>query len=146
MSKRRKKGEGTIWQRSDGYWVAQLVLGYSEDGKRRRSTIGALSYAELIEKRDRLIRQYKAGLPLIPSTSTISDLLDRWFESIELSVRPKTASGYAQTIKRTTHYIGGSRVASFDTGRIAALFSSMIADGYATSTVLKTRQVFSCGF
>lgn len=32
MSKRRSKGEGTLYQRPDGLWVAQITL---PDGKRK---------------------------------------------------------------------------------------------------------------
>lgn len=32
MSKRRKQGEGTLRKRSDGRWVARVVIGYDDKG------------------------------------------------------------------------------------------------------------------
>lgn len=34
--KRRRNGEGTIFQRADGYWSAQIDIGKDADGRRQR--------------------------------------------------------------------------------------------------------------
>ena len=33
MSKKRKKGSGTLRKRTDGRWEARVVIGYDENGK-----------------------------------------------------------------------------------------------------------------
>ena len=37
--RRRGNGEGSIFQRADGYWVGTINIGYNEAGKRRRKTV-----------------------------------------------------------------------------------------------------------
>ncbi len=49
MAKRRRgHGEGTIVQRSDGRWMAQIDLGYV-DGKRKRKTVYGKTRKEVAE-------------------------------------------------------------------------------------------------
>ncbi len=39
MSKRRGAGEGSIFQRADGRWAAQVTAGRAPDGKMRYKTL-----------------------------------------------------------------------------------------------------------
>ena len=43
--KRRGRGEGSIYQESDGRWVATISLGYRETGKRRRRKVTGIVLA-----------------------------------------------------------------------------------------------------
>ena len=47
--KRRGRGEGGIYQRSDGLWVASRSLGYDAQGKRVRKVAYGVTKAEARE-------------------------------------------------------------------------------------------------
>ena len=48
--KRRGRGEGTMYQRPDGWWQGQLSLGTDADGKRLRKTLADKTKAGLQKK------------------------------------------------------------------------------------------------
>src|SRR6266540_895176 len=59
--RRRGQGEGTIYRRSDGLWVAQLVVGRRSDGKVDRRKVSAKTRNEVQRKLDDLRRQAASG-------------------------------------------------------------------------------------
>ncbi len=77
MAKRRSKGEGTIYQRKDGLWIAQLTL---PNGKRRtkyskdQKTVREWLLATRKEMAD--------GMLTSPSKITVGEFLDKWYEDI----------------------------------------------------------------
>lgn len=50
IKRRRANGEGSIFQRQDGRWVARITVGYDEKGKRRRRDIYGWTKEEVFEK------------------------------------------------------------------------------------------------
>jgi hypothetical protein len=52
--KRRERGEGSIYLRTDGRWVASLSMGYGNDGRRRRQVIYGRTKIEVLERLRRL--------------------------------------------------------------------------------------------
>jgi hypothetical protein len=58
MTRRRNAGEGSIFQRSDGRWCAQLDLGW-EGGKRRRKYVYGATAQEV---QDHLLKARAAAL------------------------------------------------------------------------------------
>jgi len=47
---RRQHGRGSVFFRGDGYWVAQVDIGKSPEGKRRRRTLTAKTYCGIIKR------------------------------------------------------------------------------------------------
>jgi len=85
LGKRRAHGEGSIYQRKDGLWVAQTPL---PSGKRRYKYAKTQKEAkEWLQKEQRAIAD---GLIVVDEKVTLSDFLDRWFEDV---AKPKTPSG-----------------------------------------------------
>ena len=115
MSRRRGNGEGSIHRkkRADGrtVWCAQVSLGYSGEGKRRRRTIYGPTRADVVRQLDALRRQVAEGIIAEPGALTIADLVTRYVEHAERSVRATTASIYSQSLKKhVTPRIGGVRL------------------------------------
>jgi hypothetical protein len=59
MAKRLGYGEGTIWQRKDGYWAAQITAGWTERGTRYRPTVVGKTRAEVDRKRKAMLLEYR---------------------------------------------------------------------------------------
>ncbi len=89
----RANGEGTIYQRQDGYWVAALFV----DGKRK--PLYGKTRAQ-VEKRLRDERSnQEQGLPVITSPLTAGDYLTEWVKTMEQEVRPSTWKAYESLIR-----------------------------------------------
>ncbi len=101
---RRASGEGTIYRRLDGRWVAQLSL---SGGKRK--TFYGLSQREV---RDKLLVTRRAAqkglLPTGPS-QTVADFCAHWLEDVvKPSVRPKTYESYGLNVRRLMPYLASA--------------------------------------
>jgi integrase len=89
-------GEGSIFQRADGKWVAQLSLGTRADRsyQRRVRLTRKAAGAALDEMRD----ERKAWSN--PSSRSLGDYLRRWLaESVSANVGPSTLRGYGNAIE-----------------------------------------------
>ncbi len=102
-AKRRKRGhgEGTISQRPDGRWIAQVMVGYKPDGKVDRRTVYGRTRAECQAKLDNLRTRASGGLlgDADKERDTVAAYLDRWVETTKTSVRPKTYERYAEIVR-----------------------------------------------
>ena len=66
MSGRRGKGEGSIYKRDDGVWIAAVDLGWS-GGKRSRKVVNGRTRAEVGKRLNDLRSQAERGSPWHPS-------------------------------------------------------------------------------
>src|SRR5215211_7324799 len=85
MTTRRGNGEGTIRQRSDGRWEAQLSL----PGGKRKSVYGKTKK----EARDALklaLKKLDDGVDLAAPSQTLEAFLEAWLTDARSRVRPKT--------------------------------------------------------
>jgi integrase len=89
MSKRRRsKGEGSVYQRRDGKWCAQL------NGQYKYSATEDSAKAKLYEM--------LAGVEESkPQNITVATLMDRWFEFAAPSLKPSTIKRYREAIQNT---------------------------------------------
>lgn len=98
MAKRRAKGEGSVFQRSDGYWVARVTVEDPLTRRKHTRSAYANTQAEVLERlaelKARLAYGAKAG------DETLGLYLDRWMSvAIKPHRRPKTVACYEDTIK-----------------------------------------------
>ena len=99
MARKRNAGEGSIFQRADDRWCAQLDLGW-ENGKRRRRYIYGATAAEVQDALLKARSDQAAGLPIAVERQTVAQFLDRWLEdSVKPSVRPATHQQYFQHVR-----------------------------------------------
>ncbi len=96
MAKKRRKrarGEGTLYQRKDGRWYAQIML---PDGTRKG--FYAESEAEGLRLKQEALAHVAKGLPLPDEKVTLGAYLKEWIQSVA-NVRPGTWAHY-ETIVR----------------------------------------------
>ena len=75
MTKRRARGEGTIYRRKDGRWIGQYTVD-TLDGMRRRAVYGT-SKKEVRAKLAEAISNRDKGLTFDAGNLSIADYLDR---------------------------------------------------------------------
>ena len=91
---KRGQNEGTIYHRKDGRWASAINLGY-QNGKLKRKTFYGETRAEVAEKLNGALNDYKKGLPVITERQTVGQFLDRWLEDcVKPKVRPNTYYSY----------------------------------------------------
>ena len=98
MSK-RQNGEGTIYQRSDGLWIAEITLGYKEDGKRIKKRLSSKNLDELKKKLNDNRYLNDRSMVTVPTDYTVSSWLDFWLETYKKqSVKSTTYDMYYNVI------------------------------------------------
>lgn len=104
---RGRKGDGSVWQRADGRWVARLVF-VDDFGKKSRAD----KYAKTKKEAEQLLRQMRRhaedGSPVVESALTVATWSERWIDrTLAVSPRkPTTKETYSRLIRH--HMIGGS--------------------------------------
>lgn len=96
----RGKGEGSIYQRTDGLWCALIELPAGQDGKRRRKKVCRKDKAALLEEKQKLEEKLRKTGDLPTSSTTVEKWLLHWLLlEIEPHKRPKTAAGYRSVVE-----------------------------------------------
>ena len=99
-SGRRPNGDGALFQRADGTWIARLDIGYDELGRRRRWTGKSKDRGVAMQKLRDARKEYGATGTISDKSMTVSQWLDQWLDTIaKPRVRPKTYSEYDRVIR-----------------------------------------------
>jgi len=77
---RRGNGEGSIFARKDGRWVATVDFGY-RNGKRDRKSIYGATRKEVADQLKRVLRAQQLGMPAESGRLTVEEWLTRWLEA-----------------------------------------------------------------
>lgn len=91
----RGKGEGSVYQQSDGLWAASIELP-TRDGSRRRKVVRAKSKAELIKVKLPAVRRQLETTGDVPTASqTVESWMSYWLREVaEKENRPTTVANY----------------------------------------------------
>jgi hypothetical protein len=91
---RRGHGEGSIFERKDGRWVAIVDYGY-RDGKRHRKSIYGATRKEVSDELKRTLRSQQLGIPPESGRLTVGEWLTKWLETHKPpTTKPKTYAAY----------------------------------------------------
>jgi integrase len=102
---KRGHGEGSIFQRKDGRWVATVNLGY-EGGRRSRKSFYGRTRGEVKDALAKTLRDVQLGLPVKgDERETVGHYLHRWLDASAPSVRARTVRGYRSIIEQ--HLVPG---------------------------------------
>ncbi len=111
--RRRAHGEGAVYKRADGMWVAAIDLGWIEGKRCRRVAYGKTEQAA-IKKRDELKRRLQLGVDLSAPPRTLADWLTEWIDHVKANdgTRPSTRSRYRAAI--VNHLVPGLGTVKLD--------------------------------
>jgi integrase len=134
MSKRRVKGEGSVYQRKDGKWCAQLN--------------GQYKYAKTEEAAKAKLYKMLAGVEESkPQNITVATLIDKWFDYQAPSLKPSTIKRYREAIQiyikpNLSHH----RLHTLTAFDVQSLYSRMLKQGLSATTVNLVHSVLSSAF
>ena len=93
MAKKRGQGEGSVFKRKDGLWVAQITI---ETGRQKSKYFHSQREARDWLKHTQT--QIDNGLNLSTANVDLATFLNKWFDAHKLSVRPNTSALYWQML------------------------------------------------
>jgi integrase len=138
---KRGQGEGTIHQRRDGLWEAQISLGYVGGRRRRRSFYGRTK-TEAREKMHAALREVQGGSRLPAGRVTVGTFLTEWLDGARQSVRPSTHSSYAHWLTRhVIPELGRLRLEKLGPQDVQRLMARKQAQGLSPQSVQHIRAV-----
>lgn len=130
MGRRRSRGEGSLYRRDDGLWVGQIYV----NGKKK------VKYSKVQkEVRDWLHEQKEAvnkGIFIDAKDIALADYLDKYMESQETSLRPKTVQSYRYLIKKhIVPDLGSCKLTQLRPDMVQGLYTAKVNSGLSKRTV-----------
>jgi excisionase family DNA binding protein len=139
---RRGHGEGSVFQRANGMWVAQVDLGWI-GGRRRRRTVYGGSEREVIAKRDQLRSQLGKGVNLADPPRTVEQWLNEWLRTVKAGdgTSQSTLDRYDQIVRVHLIPLVGRIKLSALAPRDVQLMVSHLRESAAPASVVKIHGV-----
>ena len=141
MTKRRGHGEGSIFQRQDGRWCAEISVGIIS-GKIRRKTIYGKTRKEVAEKLKVALHDQQQGINIAVERITIAQFLELWLEQVvKPTNRSRTYDSYRNTVKKhLIPHLGTRQLTKLSAMHVQTMLNTLHAQGL-TRTVPYTRAV-----
>lgn len=135
MKRRRGHGEGSIFHRKDGSWVAQVDRGW-ENGHRKRHQLYARTFAQAREKLAAARKAARDNLPVPDERRTTGSFLREWLDGKRGTVRASTWQSYEVNIRRhVMPVIGHVPLVKLAPAHVQTLYAGAIKSGLSpTST------------
>lgn len=141
--RRRGHGDGALFKRGDGYWVAGIQLPPGPDGKRRYKRVVRKDRNEAAAALRKLRGDFDAGRLATAPTTTVAKWLDYWYAEIlpHRNVKPGTSTSYRGTIRLYLKpHIGAKRLDRLQPADIRKMYVAITAD-VSTRAAQKADQV-----
>lgn len=135
-SDRRPQGTGSVYQRGDGKWVAQIDVGWTEHGRRRyaRHTCRTKQAAQAELKK--MIANRDKGDTAIDPRITVKSWCDQWTKTCDLQLTPSTSRRYRQVAtKWIIPTLGRKRLAQLTTRDLDKVYAAVADSGDSPTTI-----------
>jgi len=130
MAKRRGNNEGSLFQRKDGRWVAQATVQGQPVSKYFKTQKEGREWLKNI------LAQVDEGLTFLGTQTSVSAYLEEWLKVIPMTVRPKTATQYAQIVhQHICPSLGKTKLKDLRPDMIQSLYNAKLSDGIGARTV-----------
>ena len=130
MTKRRGKGEGSIYRRKEGSWVAQYMA-----GSKRRYIYGS-TRKEVAARLSKAIAERDSGIVYDSGNPKVADYLDRWLDSIKGTLRERTWRRHEEIMRlHLKPSIGGAKLDKLNALQVQVLYRSKLDGGLSPRTV-----------
>lgn len=145
MAGKRGNGEGSVYRRDDGRWVAAFSYVDEATGRTKRSVSYGKTKAEAVAKREERRKRVEKGQPVRDARVTLADFVARWTESTlqVADLKATTRATYATLARR---YLGGDGIGAVTLDRlkptdVERLVLHMREAGKSQSTIRQTYTV-----
>jgi integrase len=137
-SKRRGKGEGSIYRRKDGRWVGQ----YEVNGKRKY--VSGKTRAEVSKKLTKAIAERDAGLAFDAEGLTVGEYLTRWLATVRGTVKDNTWSGHEINVRvHLSPALGYTKLDKLNPFQVQSFYRAKLDNSQSPASVLKIHGTLS---
>jgi integrase len=128
---RRGRGDGSVYQRKDGSWVAQF------QGKYR--------YAQTEDAaKQKLYKMLTGAEESKPTTIPVVKLLDEYISAVTPNLKPRTVKRYREAIEvHLKPALGKTKLHHLDALKIEGMYSRKLQQGVSPSTIQLIQAVLS---
>jgi integrase len=128
---RRGHGEGSIYQRKDGRWVASITL----EGHKRKEFYGK-TRKEVQEKLKVALRELEQGALVTGPQQTVSQYLNEWLKVHKQAVRPRTYERYEAIVRlHLAPTLGKIPLQKLTGQHLQRLYTEKLESGLSSTTV-----------
>jgi integrase len=143
--RKRGQGEGSIYKRKDGRWVAAINYGYQE-GKLNRKTYYGSTRVEVATKLNTAINDKNKGLPSLDEKQTLEQYLKAWLKDVaKPRVRPRTFESYSCFVDyHIIPALGKKVLTKLTPQHVQQLLNEKSQSGLAAETVRHIHSTLRC--
>lgn len=132
MTKQRGHGEGSIYQRKDGRWVASITL----EGRKRKTFYGK-TRKEVQEKLKTALHEQKQGTLATGPQQTMRQYLEHWLEEVHKpTVKITSYVKYRKLLnKHILPGLGHIQVQKLSPQQVQAFYANKLKEGLSASMI-----------
>jgi hypothetical protein len=135
MSGRNINGEGSVYQRKDGRWVAAAYVPVIGGGIRRQA-VYAKTRAEASKKLRELLDRAEKHMPVAPASLSVASYLDEWLIHVKQHVRATTWVAYEGNVRlHLKPRIGKKKLVRLGVRDVRLMVDAMRTDGIGSRTI-----------
>ena len=135
---KRKDGEGTLRQLSDGRWESRIMLGRDSDGRPRYKYLSAKTQRALRDKIKAWREDVESGIDW-EANFTFGEWADIWFEGHKDNIAATTQEGYKYTLRILKDYFGDRRLNGIKAFDIEEFLKKLRREGASKSRMAGCR-------
>ena len=134
---RNGHNQGSVYQRSDGRWVAVVSVGYTSEGRQARKSFYAKTEVEAKRKLRQALATIDKGGAFGDDQLTVGAFLDRWLEDTVKPARaPSTYRGYSSVIRiHLKPGLGKTKLTKLTPAHVRRFLIQKTVDGCSLSLV-----------
>lgn len=146
--KKRKDGEGSVYQLENGKWVGKLYLGKKPDGKPNRKTFSGNTEAEVKKKIKAFNKEKEKYLAENVVSVTLQDYMKKWlYEYKRNELKDSSFDRLEYTVLNDIlPQIGHLQLGSIISDDIQMVINKLFEDGKSLSVIKKTRDACNACF
>lgn len=107
-------------------WRTVVDVGRDADGKRKQLTITRPTKAEVLAERARILHQRSAGTLVVPSKTTVAELVEAWLKTATRDVEDATKRSYEDAMRYVRTHLGHKRLQEVAEDDIESLVDWML--------------------
>jgi len=132
---RNVTGEGSVYQRKDGRWVAAAYVPVVGGGVRRQA-VYAKTRAEANTKLRELVERAEKNIPVAPANLTVADFLAEWLAHVKRHVRATTWIAYEGNVRlHLAPRIGKKKLTRLGVRDVRLMVDGLRSDGVGQRTI-----------
>ena len=133
MTKRRIKGEGSVYRLKDGRVVGEYL---DANGRKRYITSKTKTKTEMKGALRKLLEDRDKGIAYDSENLTVGGYLDRWLDGVKGSVRDRTWRRHEEVVRlHLKPTIGGVKLDKLNALQVQSMYRKKLASGLSARSV-----------